>query len=190
MAVSRKKQSKSVAPASSKCEFCKKIGSYYAVAYHHDQVPPVEFKKFKVLYDEGFYFSIIRCPKCTTIYMRHRYIDNEAGNGSDEDTYTEISEEKLKEQLPFFMNKLKEFKCRFNQRLKVKISSLGKDERAALNIFIKYQKHFLQFDEFVAKAGKPLQKVLVPVLTGLTDKGVLKAFGSYPNVQYSLPDWE
>lgn len=181
---------RTAAKASLKCEFCKKTGSYYTVAYHHDRVPPVEFKKFKVLYDEGFRFSIIRCPKCKTIYMRHRYIDNEAGNGSDEDVYTEISEEKLSEQLPFFMNKLKEFKNRFNQRLSVKVSSLSKDERAALNIFIKYQKHFLQLDEFEAKAAKPLQKVLLQVLTGLAEKGVLKAFGRYPNLQYSVPDWE
>jgi hypothetical protein len=190
MAVSKKRQSKSVSPASSKCEFCKKTGSYYTVAYHRDQVPPVELKKFKVLYDEGFRFSIIRCPKCRTVYMRHRYVDNEPGNESDEDVYTEISEEKLNEQLPFFMNKQKEFKSRFNQRLKVKMSSLSKDERAALNIFIKYQKHFLQLDEFEAKAAKPLQKVLLQVLAGLAEKGVLKAFGSCPNIQYSVPDWD
>jgi len=190
MAVIRKKQAKSAAPASSKCEFCKKIGSYFTVAYHHDHLPPVEFKKFKVLYDESFHFSIIRCPKCATIYMRHRYIDNEPGNSSDEDVYTEISQEKLNEQLPFFMNKLKDFKSRFNQRLNVKISSLSKDERAVLNIYIKYQKHFLQLDEFMAKAGKPLQKVLEHILAGLAERGILKAFGSFPNIQYSVPDWE
>ncbi len=95
------RSSKSGGPVSSKCEFCKKTGSSYTVNHEREQLLPDEFNKFKVVLDEGFYRSIIRCRRCGTIYNRRRFIDNEINNNSDEDVFTEISEEKLKEILQY-----------------------------------------------------------------------------------------
>lgn len=188
MAGKKVKRPASDATVSLKCEFCKKTGNYFTVDYHHDQVPPEEFKKFRVLYDEGFYFSILRCRRCRTIYKRHRYVDNEICNESDEDVYIELSEEGLADLLRFFKNRLKEFKSEIHRRLRGKSSSLSRDEKAVINIFCKCKKDQLSFYGLLEKAKEPLKSDLEPILKSLVEKGVLKTFEISTIKNYKIVD--
>ena len=188
MAEKKKKRPATDAAVSLKCEFCKKIGSYYTVDYHHDHVPPEEFEKFRVIYDEGFYFSIIRCRRCRTIYKRNRYVDNEICNESDEDVYLELSEEALADLLQFYKNKAKEFKSEIHRRLSGKISSLSRDEKAVINIFCKCKKDQLSIYGLMEKAKDPLKSALETPLKSLIDKGVLKTFEIGTIIYYRIVD--
>lgn len=188
MAEKKNKRPEAATAASQKCEFCKKTGSHYEVDYHLDRVPPEEFKKFRVLYDEGFYFSIIRCRRCRTIYKRNRYVDNEICNESDEDVYVELSEEELNDLLRFFKKRQKEFTSEIHRRLRGKISSLSRDERAVINIFCKCKKDQLSIYGLMEKAKEPLKSALEQLLKSLVKKSVLKTFEISTITHYRIVD--